>query len=93
MLKISSSCSEHQIHSALSFSELKYIVLVLIPEAMLLFIYLFIYLTSIFLQHMEVPRLEVKLELQLPVYTTATATPDLSPVCQPMLKLTATPDP
>jgi len=28
--------------------------------------------------HMEVPRLGVESELQLPVYTTATATPDLS---------------
>ena len=28
------------------------------------------------LQHMEVPRLGVKSELKLPVYTTATATPD-----------------
>ena len=31
--------------------------------------------------HMEVPRLGVKLELQLPTYATATATPDLSCVC------------
>ena len=30
---------------------------------------------------MEVPRLGVKSELQLPAYTTATATPDLSSVC------------
>ena len=29
-------------------------------------------------QHMEVPRLGVKLELQLPAYATATATLDLS---------------
>ena len=33
------------------------------------------------LQHMEIPRLEVKLELQLLVYTTATAMPDLSYIC------------
>ena len=33
------------------------------------------------LWHMEVPRLGVKLELQLPAYTTATATPDSSHVC------------
>ena len=33
------------------------------------------------LRHMEVPRLGVKSELQLPAYTTATATPDPSPVC------------
>ena len=32
-------------------------------------------------QHMEVPRLGVKLELQLLAYTTATAKPDLSHVC------------
>ena len=30
---------------------------------------------------MEVPRLGVKSELQLPAYTTVTATPDLSHVC------------
>ena len=32
-------------------------------------------------RHMEVPRLGVQLELQLLAYTTATATPDLSGVC------------
>ena len=32
-------------------------------------------------QPMEVPRLGVELELQLPAYTTATATEDLSCVC------------
>ena len=32
-------------------------------------------------RHMEVPRLGVKSELQLPAYTTAIATPDLSCVC------------
>ena len=31
--------------------------------------------------YMEVPRLGVILELQLPAYATATATPDLSHVC------------
>ena len=33
------------------------------------------------LQHMEVLRLGVESELQLPVYTTATATQDMSQVC------------
>ena len=33
-------------------------------------------------QHMEVPRLGVKSELQLPAYTTATVTPDLSHICE-----------
>ena len=33
------------------------------------------------LWHMEVPRLEVELELQLPAYTTATAMQDPSRVC------------
>ena len=33
------------------------------------------------LQHMEVPRLGVDSELQLPAYTTATATPDPSRIC------------
>ena len=34
-------------------------------------------------QHMEVPRLGVESETQLPAYTTATATPDLSRVLDP----------
>ena len=33
------------------------------------------------LQHMEVPRVEVESELQLPAYTTDTATPDPNCVC------------
>ena len=33
------------------------------------------------LKHMEVPRLGVELELQLPAYTTASAMLDLSPLC------------
>ena len=33
------------------------------------------------LWHVEVPRLGVESELQLPAYTTATATPDLSHIC------------
>ena len=44
------------------------------------FIYLFCYL-GLHPQHMEAPRLRVQLELQLPPYTTATATPDPSHVC------------
>ena len=32
-------------------------------------------------RHMEVPRLGVKLKLQLPAYATATATPDPSHLC------------
>ena len=53
-----------------------------------IFIFIFIYLIYLFiyfcflglhLQHMEVLRLGVKSELQLPAYTTAT--PDLSSVC------------
>ena len=36
---------------------------------------------SIFLWHMEVPRLGVESELQLPAYATTTATWDLSRVC------------
>ena len=40
---------------------------------------------------MEVPRLGIKLELQLLAYTTVTTTPDLSDVCD--LHLMATPDP
>ena len=35
------------------------------------------------LQHMEVPRLGVESELQLPAYSIAIAMPELSPVCNP----------
>ena len=48
-----------------------------------LFIYLFIYLFAFLMPHpwyMEVPRLEVELELQLPAYATVTATQDPSRV-------------
>ena len=43
-------------------------------------------------QHMEVPRLGVQSELQLPAYTTTTATRDPSPICD-LPQLTAMPDP
>ena len=46
----------------------------------LLFIYLFC-LVGLRLWHVEVHRLGIESELQLPAYTTATATPDLSRVC------------
>ena len=36
---------------------------------------------GMYLQHMEVLRLGVELELQLPAYTTTTAMPDLSHIC------------
>ena len=38
------------------------------------------FFSGLHLQHMEVPRLGVESELQLPAYTTATATPDPSHV-------------
>ena len=44
------------------------------------FIYLFFFL-GLHLQHMEFPQLGVELELQLPAYTTATAMPDPSHIC------------
>ena len=42
------------------------------------FLFSFFFFLGLYLQHMEVPSLEVESELQLPAYTTATATPDLS---------------
>ena len=49
---------------------------------LLFFCFLLLFLFFVFLgphlQHMEVPMLGVELELQLPAYTTATATPDRS---------------
>ena len=47
-----------------------------------LFIFIFIFcFLELHLWHIKVPRLGVKSELELPDYTTATATPDLSCVC------------
>ena len=54
------------------------------------FFYLFYFFV---LQHTELPRLGVQLELQLPAYSTATATPDPSHVLQPTPQLMASPDP
>ena len=41
----------------------------------------FIFFLGLLLRHVEVPRLGVEVELQLPAYTTATAMPDLSQMC------------
>ena len=45
------------------------------------FVCFFVCFTGPFLWHVEVPRLGVQSELQLPAFTTATAMPDLSCVC------------
>ena len=49
------------------------------------YFYLFIFIFFIFLgphlRHMEIPRLEVESELQLPAYTTPTAMRNLSHIC------------
>ena len=46
----------------------------------LFFVLLFVFLV-LHLRHMEIPRLRVQSELRLPAYTTATATWDLSHIC------------
>ena len=48
------------------------------PKILLIFSFFFL---RLHLRHMEVPRLGVELELLLPAYTTATATWDLSHIC------------
>ena len=60
-------------------------------KAHVLFIYLFICFLGLHLRHMEVPRLGVESELQLPAYTShsnAGSEPHLRPIPQ----LMATPD-
>ena len=52
-----------------------------------------LFILQLHLRHMEVPRLGVKLELQLQAYTTATATWDPSHICNPHPPLLVTPDP
>ena len=54
---------------------------VLVSHQHLLFIFVFLSFLGPYSQHMEVPRLGVKSELQLPAYTIATATQDLSHIC------------
>ena len=56
------------------------------------FLFLFVFLGP-HLRHMEVPRLGVQWELQLPVYATAIAMQDQRHVCDLHQQLTATPDP
>ena len=47
----------------------------------IIIIIIIIYFLHTHLWHKEIPRLGVDLELQLPTYATATATPDLSHLC------------
>ena len=51
------------------------------PSFFSLFFFFFFVFLGLYLWHMEVPRLGVELEPQLPAYTIATAMPDLSRVC------------
>ena len=44
-------------------------------------VFFFLVFLGLYPQHMEVPRLGVESELQLPAYATATAIPDLSYIC------------
>ena len=60
----------------------------LLTPSLYFFIFIFCFLGPL-PRPMEVPRLGGESELQLPAYTTATATQDLRPTPQ----LTATPDP
>ena len=44
-------------------------------------LFFFFCFLGLYLRHMELPRLGVQLELQLPAYSTATAMQDLSRIC------------
>ena len=55
--------------------------------------FFFFFFLGLYQRHMEVPRLGVKVEIQLLAYITATAMQDLSRVCNLHHKLTAMPDP
>ena len=72
-------CPLHKFWYLLLFSSKYFLVISLIISSLTygLFIYLFGFL-GLCLWHMEVPRLGVKSELQLPAYSMATATWDLS---------------
>ena len=55
--------------------------LVLGGVGLVLFLWLVLSFLGLHSQHVEVPGLGVELELQLPAYTTATATQDLHHIC------------
>ena len=52
-----------------------------VSRGKLLLFFVFLSFLGPYMQHMEVPRLRVQLELQLLTYTTATATQDPSRIC------------
>ena len=60
--------------------------------SILKFLFCFFFL-GLHMWHMEVPKLGVESELQLPAYTTTKAMQDLSRVCDLKLQLTAMLDP
>ena len=59
----------------------KKIILGHLADLNLIFFLLFFFFFRATIWHMEVSRLGVKLELQLPAYATATITPDPSLIC------------
>ena len=62
-------------------------------EVEMVIFFFFFWFLGLHLQHMEIPRLGIKSELQLLAYTTATAMPDPRQVCDLTPQLTAMPDP
>ena len=54
-----------------------------VPLSFSLFYFIFFCFSGPHLWHMEVPRISLDLEVQLLAYTRATATPDLSHICDP----------
>ena len=68
----------HQARDLPGHRSLCQLVWSLLPGFCFFFFFFFFFLLWPHLQHMEVPRLGVESELQLPAYATATATPDLS---------------
>ena len=61
-----------------------FVVINVFSNICFIYIYIYIYIFSFlepYLWHVEVPRIGGESELQLPVYTTATATPDPNCIC------------
>jgi len=56
-------------------------------QNILIFFYFIFAFIGLYPRHMEVPRLGAELELQLPAYTTATATQNTSPFLAALNKL------
>ena len=61
--------------------KLEFMVILIRPKETVVLLFIYLFILGLHLRHMDVPPLGVKLELQLPAYTTAIAMLDPSCIC------------